>query len=320
MIYDVTLTLFHFFLIILIFIYCLFLVFCFVFHAGTTSEDRKGEPARCDNFLCDREVWSACHRCYCFLCFDHAELGDDCMAHNVAFVNNTVSGDQFSCLVDMSCSNSNEMILTNTYTSNQVAANRKQVPFVEEPTLDTQPSGQLSAGENLVNITEELSAILSEFPTEDAQIPNQLTANGSQVNFAKEPPVIISEVPMEDALAVNADDEHTSSKLTGTGDHCQLLDVEVPTTAIPVDAPTSNQLTSEESQVEGIEACTAEERSYHQCTPDRMHDHTALCPEAFTVDGIPREDIDDKAKEMKSRNFNVKRKRNSGESYETEKK
>lgn len=241
------------------------------------------------------------------------------MTHNVAFVNNNVSGDQFSCLVDMSCSNSNEMILTNTYTSNQVAANRKQVPFVEEPTVDTQPSGQLSAGENLVNITEELSAILSEFPTEDAQIPNQFTANGSQVNFAKEPPVIISEVPMEDALAVNADDEHTSSKLTGTGDHCQLLDVEVPTTAIPVDAPTSNQLTSEESQVECIEACTAEERSYHQCTPDEMHDHTALCPEAFTIDGIPREDIDDKAKEMKSRNFNVKRKRNSGESYETKK-
>ncbi|XP_033632414.1 uncharacterized protein LOC117294008 [Asterias rubens] len=40
----------------------------------TKAQDTYGSsqmPARCDDFFCSGEVWAACNKCLCFLCYDH---------------------------------------------------------------------------------------------------------------------------------------------------------------------------------------------------------------------------------------------------------
>jgi hypothetical protein len=40
-------------------------------------------PARCDDFFCSGEVWAACNKCLCFLCYDHFLVNKDCSTHNL---------------------------------------------------------------------------------------------------------------------------------------------------------------------------------------------------------------------------------------------
>ncbi|XP_071500298.1 uncharacterized protein [Diadema antillarum] len=40
----------------------------------------------CDSFLCKEEIWAACHRCRCLLCFTHFEQSEECLSHNMAFL------------------------------------------------------------------------------------------------------------------------------------------------------------------------------------------------------------------------------------------
>ena len=43
------------------------------------------QPASCNNFFCDKEVFAACTTCLCLLCYDHFLLSDVCSSHNVFF-------------------------------------------------------------------------------------------------------------------------------------------------------------------------------------------------------------------------------------------
>ena len=85
MIYDILL---HYFIILYLksSIFCF--PFCFLYDKTSEPSQQKAQegPMRCNNFLHQREVGSAGHKCSCYLCFDPAELNDDCLSHNVVFV------------------------------------------------------------------------------------------------------------------------------------------------------------------------------------------------------------------------------------------
>ena len=52
-------------------------------------------PATCEYFFCSEEVWAACTKCLCFLCYDHFLLNNSCSNHNVYHdLQNTNSNSQ----------------------------------------------------------------------------------------------------------------------------------------------------------------------------------------------------------------------------------
>ena len=54
--------------------------------------------------FCSEEVWAACSECLtdrCFLCFDHFNMRDHCSCHNVAFVANNVTAEDFNDVTEL---------------------------------------------------------------------------------------------------------------------------------------------------------------------------------------------------------------------------
>lgn len=66
-----------------------------------TNSGPPNLPARCEHFHCFEEVWAACHRCLCFLCYNHFTLSDQCSCHNLAFAEANINVNHFNGLTEL---------------------------------------------------------------------------------------------------------------------------------------------------------------------------------------------------------------------------
>ena len=147
----------------------------------------------CENFMCDKEIYAACHMCNCLLCYDHSTGSDDCRFHNAAFIAENVDVNQFNNLRETSCQNSQAMNEENRAANTQKQSNVGQTPepLATQPTETAQPTTEspklTEVRENTTppNVPEELEQ--PSVPTLSDNLPQPLPES-----------FIVDGVPMEE--------------------------------------------------------------------------------------------------------------------------
>ena len=156
-----------------------FLSFFFGFFSGTPFRPNMQcgtprNPASCENFLCKEKGWAACPKCWCFLCFEHFTLSDDCLCHNITLnVDNAFSLIPFNSMTTSSCAtndqgitlatggaeNSKDQIVAETETRNEEVGDRMLTSLKERRDFEDQimtEAGQGDLEDQEIPLLEEM--------------------------------------------------------------------------------------------------------------------------------------------------------------------